>query len=345
MVRGRWPSIIVGIALLAVMAVLAGCGGDGIPIPGTPGGGGPPPPPPAGTAAVEGKVVDSENVRTVIAGAEVRLVGENPAVATDGSGRFALKELPAGSVTLRVTFPSNASYQPMDLSVPTAAHQTTHVTIAALHDDVAAPTSVTLAPAAAQVDIGGDLQFTADVRLYGSPVSLMPSLSLLGDIGTLTPSGRFTATKIGTGTVTAILETTSATATVEVVASQPPQLGTLSVSPNSLPDEGGWVRIAIAVKDGDGVKDDPEGVIAQIEKPNRRIQEVALRRETGTVRDGSWGVEWKAPANNNPPGPDGTQLEQRYSVRVKVTDRTGVVVLSKWETFVVAGVEPPPAWP
>lgn len=343
MVRGQMPIYLLGLAFMALTISLAGCGGGGGTFP--PGGGEPPPPPPPeGTARIDGVVVDSENTATVIAGAQVVVADEatdRAAIATDNTGHFQFDELPAGGVSLLVTFPLTGAYQAMTVFVDTVAHKTTHVSIAALRSGVSAPTSVTLAPADAEIDVGGELQFEADVRTYGVPVDIAPSFSLLGDIGTLLPSGLFTASKVGTGEVTAFFPSASATANVEVTPPRPPKLGTLSVSPSNLPADGGQVRIAISATDGDGVAT-VQAFIATLHKPTTTMP---LTLESGNARDGSWAGTLSVPPNSNPISPDGVQLEQRYSVRVRVVDRSGTAVTSEWVDFVVAGLEAPPSPP
>lgn len=343
MVRGQAALALVGLILIALTTGLFGCGGGGATFP--PDGGEPPVPPPVeGTARIEGVVVDSQNTATLIVGAQVVVRDsstDKPAVVTDSAGRFLLEKLPAGGVTLLVTFPSTAAYQAMAVRVDTVAQNTTHVTIAALRSGATPPNSVTLTPANVEIDIGGEVQFDADVRAYGVPVNISPSFALVGDIGTLLPSGLFTATRVGTGKVTAFFPSASATATVEVTGPRPPQLGTLSVSPANLPADGGDVRIAISATDGDGIAS-VQAIISTLNQPPSTSW---LTLESGSIRDGSWAGTFRAPANSNPIGPDGVQLEQRYSVRVRVVDRSGTAVMSRWLDFVVAGLEPPPSPP
>ncbi|MBM3471768.1 MAG: carboxypeptidase regulatory-like domain-containing protein [Armatimonadetes bacterium] len=344
MIRGRWTSIIVGTALITLAAGIVGCGSGA----GFPGGGGPPPPPPPpaqGTASIQGVVVDSQNTATRIAGAEVRLAADGQAdracVLTDGNGSFRLDKLQAGGVNVEVTFPSTPTYQAMIVPVDTVKDKTTVVTIAALRSGVTPPTSVTLSPSDAQVDVGGEVQFDADVRIYGVPANIVPSFSLLGDIGTLLPSGLFTATKVGTGEVTAFFPQASVSANVEVIGPRVPQLGTLAVSPTNLPADGGPVRIAISATDGNGIA----RVEAKIVTLNKAPGTLVLLLDSGNDRDGSWAGTFTAPANSNPIGWDGVQLDQRYSVQVKVTDRSGTSTKSGWVDFVVAGLEAPPGPP
>jgi hypothetical protein len=342
MIRGQWPAIIVGVALLALIVAIGGCGSGGGLGPAPP----PPPPPPAGgTATVQGVVVDSQNTATVIPGAQVTVAdaaaADAPAVVTDGAGRFKLEKLAAGGVDLDVTFPSTGLYQAMRVSVDTEAKTTTFVSIAALRSSTSTPTSLTLSPSNAQTDVGGEVQFVASVQSYGVPLSITPSFSLIGDVGTLTASGLFRATKIGSGDVVAFFPAVLASATVQVTAPAPPKLGTLSVSPGSLPADGGDVFIALSATDGDGIA----GAQAEITTLGKPTEKRSLILEAGSEKDGSWAAIYRAPANSNPIGPDGNQLDQRYSVRVKVTDKSGASTTTQWVDFTVVGLEPPPGPP
>ncbi|MGQ9731750.1 MAG: carboxypeptidase-like regulatory domain-containing protein [Candidatus Zipacnadales bacterium] len=338
MARGHFPVLICMVAMLVLIMLLGGCGGDGGPLPGT--GGTPPPPPPVvGSAVVQGIVVDATDVTIRIPGAQITVEGSGVGVVSDANGAFRLTQLDAGGVTLAVTFPSRPAYQAMRIVVDTKANTTTFVSIAALPAEAQKPNSVTLKPGEATIDIGGELQFTADVRVFGVPVDYTPSYSLIGSAGTLAANGLFTATRVGTAIVGAHFEGASDTSTVTVVGPRAPQLGTLNVSPVSLPSEGGTVRIAISVTDGDGVS----SVEAEVEKPNRSIEKVPLAREYGTNRDGTWAESYSVGPNTNPPAPDGTQLPQTYSVRVRARDASGASATSQWIDFTVAGVEQPPA--
>ncbi|MBM3500127.1 MAG: hypothetical protein FJX74_15835, partial [Armatimonadetes bacterium] len=340
MIRGQWPAVIVGLALIALAVALGGCGsGSGI------GGGNPPPPPPpppaAGTATIDGVVVDSQVPTVAIPGAQVVVAADAaadaPAAVTDGAGRFKLQKLAAGGVQLDVTFPSTGAYQAMRVTVDTAQKTTTFVTIAALRDEASTPTSLALSPTQAQVDVGGEVQFTAQVQSYGVPMNVTPSFSLIGDVGTLTASGLFRAAKVGTGNITAFFPGATADATVRVTAPAAPRLGTLSVSPGSLPAEGGNVYISLSTTDGDGIA----GALAEITTLGRPTIPRALILESGSPKDGSWATIYPVPANSNPIGTDGVQLEQRYSARVRVTDNSGASSTTQWADFTVAGLEPP----
>jgi hypothetical protein len=286
-------------------------------------------------------VVDATNVGTVINGALIAVVGTALNGLTDAQGNVALTNVPEGGATLDVSFPSTGAYQGLQVSVDTAANAVTQVRIAAVPTGTAAPNAVILTPANETIDIGGQILFQVDVRTFGIPVNVMPSLSLIGDIGTLLPSGLFLASQVGTGEVTAHVEGVTDTSAVEVVAPRPPRLGTLSVSPTALPADGGQVRIAVTATDGDGV----QSVVAEIEPPTRAVFSLPLALETGTSLDGSWGVVYVAGPNDNPPDPSGVQLEQRYSVRVTARDNQGATTTSQWVDFAVAGLQAPPGPP
>jgi len=262
-------------------------------------------------------------------------------VLTDGNGSFTLTKLQSGGVNLQASFPSTPVYQAMVVPVDTAANKTTIVTIAALRSGATPPTTVTLSPSNAQIDVGGQVQFDAEARAYGVPVDIAPSYSLMGDIGTLLPSGLFTATKVGTGEVTAIFPQASVSANVEVIGPRPPQIGTLSVSPASLPADGGNVRIAISATDGNGIA----SVEAKVVTLNKAPSTVIPTLDSGSILDGSWVGTFPAPPNSNPIGSDGVQLGQTYSAQVTVRDRSGASTKSGWADFVVVGLEAPPGPP
>jgi hypothetical protein len=355
MYRGQRLSVLL-VAIIVIIALLAGCSGNPpsrtLPDINPPGPG--PQPPVVGTATIQATVVDATNVGAAIEGALVAVVGTAINGLSDAQGALTLTGVSDGWATLDVSFPSTGAYQATQLVVETVANAVTQVTIAAVPTSQTPPNSVILSPANETIDIGGQVQFTADVRAYGAPVSLMPSLSLVGDIGTLLPSGLFVATQMGTGEVTAHVEGATDTSTLQVVASRPPRLGTFSVSPTSLPPEGSDlppvgiidpndipVRISIAATDGDGI----QTMTAEIERPNRSLMTLPLALEGGTARDGSWGGSYYAPPNNNPFDSSGTQLPQTYSVRVVARDASNAVTYSDWTDFEVAGLEAPPVPP
>jgi hypothetical protein len=286
-------------------------------------------------------VVDATNVGIPINGALVAVVGTAVNALSNAQGALTLSGLPAGTVTLDVSFPSTGAYRAMQVPVATVADAVTQVSIAAVPTVTTPPNYVLLNPADETIDVGGQIQFDVDVRTFGVPVTVMPSLSLIGDIGTLLPSGLFVATKVGTGQVTAHVEGLTDTSTVEVVAPRAPRLGTLSVSPTALPADGGEVRIAVTATDGDGV----QTVIAEVEQPNRALAYLPLMLEAGNSLDGSWGASYFAAANSNPASPSGVQLEQTYSVRVTARDNSAMTAQSQWVDFTVAGLESPPPPP
>ena len=334
--RGRWLSLLFVISFVAFVAVISGCGGGN-----NNAGPNPPPPPPGGTATIAGTVVDSGNVAVRVANAVIRVVGSALFGQSDAQGNFNIAGITPGSVQLDVTFPFAGNYQTMRIVVQTAANQTTQVAVAAIDSSTTVPDSVTLSPGNPTIDLGGQIAFTASVRSLGISVGVAPTFYVVGNIGTILPSGVFTAATVGTGEVGAALPSASASTTVTVIGASDPEIGQLSVSPNNLPETGGPVRIAIAARDGNGIA----AVIAEIELPSRITTNAFLVRETGSGKDGSWGGTYVAPPNNAPTGADGKQLEQRYSVRVKVTDNAGAVAYSGWLDFVVRGVDSPPPPP
>jgi len=335
-------SILWALTIIAIGLYCSGCGGLAPGHMGGGGGGGNPPPV-NGTARIQGIVVDGTNPAQRLAGAIIR-VGEAQQTS-DAFGAFAFAHLNAGIAQLGVSFPPGTGYRPAELTVPTASGEVTQVTVAAVPEAINSPDSVSISPTSAQVDVGGQAAFTLTVTALGLPSACQPSLSLSGGIGNVTPTGVFTATAQGTGLLTAAVGAASATATITVVAPTGPHLGTLSVSPNTLPADGGQVRVAITATDGTGIT----SVVATVEYPDLTRETVALRREAGTPTDGTWATAIDVPANSNPTDSQGHQLPQTYHVKVTARDARGKLAVSppgdQWATITVAGLEPPPPPP
>jgi hypothetical protein len=134
----------------------------------------------------------------------------------------------------------------------------------------------------------------------------------------------------------------SATASIEVVGALPPRMGTLSVTPDILPAEGGLVRVAVTITSGPGIR----RAVAEIRKP-KGVSTVRMTLEAGggNEKDGTWVYNLQVPPNSNKPDSTGHQLPQRYSVRVIATDARGRSVTSSWEDIDVAGLDNPPQPP
>jgi hypothetical protein len=335
-------SIPWALAIIAIGAYCSGCGGLAPGHLGGGGGGGNPPPT-HGTARIQGIVVDAANPAQRIAGATIRVAQAQQ--TSDALGAFAFTHLNAGTVVLAVSFPPEMGYRAMQIAVSTASGKLTQVTVAAVPEGINSPDSVSISPSSVQVDLGEQVTFTLTVTALGLPSVCRPSLSILGGIGSVTPTGVFTATAKGTGSLTASVGTASATATITVVAPTGPHLGTLSVSPSTLSADGGKVRIAVTATDGAGI----ERIVALIESPDGSREPVALGLEAGTLTDGTWAKEIRVPQNSNPTDPQGHQLPQTYNVKVTARDARGKQAVSppgeQWVIITVAGLEPPPPPP
>jgi len=298
--------------------------------------------PAATTSAIAGTVVDATNVTRGLVGAVITVQQTGASRTTATGGTFAIQDLPAGALTLAATFPGlTAQYQPVSVQVQTREDQTTSVVIAALPVSETPGDTITISPGSLKTDVGGRRSFAATIRRNGLAVGLAPSWYVIGGIGTVGAAGNFVATRAGTGQVTATTGTVAASAAVTVVASRPPELGTLQVSPSGLDSDGGTVRIAVTVADGNGVT----GVTATIELPDSTTPTQALARESGTEYAGTWAGNYSAPANTSPTEPGGGQPAQTYSVRVTATDGSGESIESEWKSFTVAGLEAPPPQP
>ncbi len=326
--RDPRSSLLWALAIIVIGGYLSGCGEEGGNLP-----------PIRGTARIQGIVVDAVNPAQRIAGATIR-AGQAEQVS-DASGAFAFTRLNQGTVQLAVSFQPGAGYRAAQLNVPTVSGKVTQVIVAAVPEAVNSPDNVSLDPTSGQVEVGGQVQFTATVTALGLPSPCTPSFALTGGVGAITAAGLFTATAQGTGVVTASAGAASATATITVVAVTGPRLGTLSVSPSSLPAEGGQVRIALTATSVAGII----AVTAAIEHPDGLTENVALRLGTGTHTDGTWVKARSVPANSNPTDSEGHQLPQTYNVQVTARDGQNRLATSASVSFTVVGLEPPPPPP
>lgn len=212
--------------LAALLAVLGGCGVTGGSIP--------PPPPPA-AAGVDGVVRTAwapgddrfigDGIGGVVApsGLDVIVLRDEVEVArttTAADGSFGFSELAVGSYTLRVIAPEGSLTASDDIPFELRDGRGAYVAVAlwrlAWRADA---TGLGIRPTRATVAVGETVQFGATVqgrKAVGEPISW----AVENGIGTITPSGRFTAIQTGEGVVRAILDETIATASVTVVAEQ-----------------------------------------------------------------------------------------------------------------------------
>ena len=112
--------------------------------------------------------------------------------------------------------------------------------------------TIIVAPASAALTSGSTQQFGATGRdVNGNAISsITPTWSVIGGIGTVSPSGLFTATKAGIGGVIAASESISGTANVTVTSS-PPVITSLTANPSAV-NLGATSTITVAASDPDG---------------------------------------------------------------------------------------------
>lgn len=363
----RWHTtrfVLLGVGLAALW-LWAGCnGGDGAPGPGPPG----PPAAPAGPVTIVGRVVNATSLGTGIARAAVEAPGFGIADSTAFDGRFRLEGLPYGSVALRVEFPIDPTLRPQNVTVDLnqglldPANPVFSVTIAALPVNLGAPVQVQIIPNQRTVGLGAQTVFDAELAGAGGAIAAAPTWLVTGAIGSIDATGRFTAEKVGTGSVIAQSGTAAGFATVSVMPAGPPTIEGLVAAPASLPATGGDVLIAAYVGDADGLFiEDGTGtlngeVVAVLSiAPGGAPTEMQLefqgaRPSAGTlVTAGTWSGTFTAPGNSNPIEPDGSQDPQVYETRVRARDLSGIPggdeAISAPTTFEVRGADQPPPLP
>jgi len=346
--------------IMAAAIIAVGCGGGD-------GGGGDDvtPPPPTGTATLNGQVVAANDTSQLLTSADVTIepAGETAAaqagrrtVTTGPDGGFAFTGLSAGEWTVRVTTPQSEEYGTGMARVPLVADRTTTVSVAVLPLDIAAPQSIVLDPTNSTIDVGGRIDYRAQVEGPGGTVlrDIEPTWVVEGGIGTVNPDGVFTAQSVGSGKVRAFAGNVEKASSVVVVNPRPPQVSSFRVNPQSLPATGGEIFISAAIRDGDGVQ--VQDVSAMILPAGGEPIEVDLdvTNPDSAIRcpgvpncfvDASFGAKYQVPANDNTPTADGIQAQESYSVSIRVRDRSGMTTESEFLEFVVQGIDPPPARP
>lgn len=347
----RFACICIAMAVIVTVG-LVGCGSDTEPV--TPDPAQPRPHP--DNATVSGRVVAADNVSMSLAQAEVTEPTTGRMTVTDGGGYFRLTGLPAGANTrIVVTCPRTPNYESASVTVRTEARKATTVNIAVLPVGVGTPTSLILSPSGdppPDVEQGGKLQFGAAVYVGRERVDVQPTWILSGDgVGVIDASGMFTATRPGTGLITAIAGELVATSSVIVTGPRPPQITSVLVSASPeqpVPASGGPVMITAAINDADGIRSfdagPHKGLKFEIYAPDGSVLELTPGEpEPGTtIYDGTWRLTYSVPPNSNLPDATGRQAPQTYSVRVVARDLTGAVSYSQFHDFVVLGLDAPP---
>jgi hypothetical protein len=206
--RRMWLPLLVlaGLSLCA-----AGCG-SGITDGGVPIG--------TGRAETSGQVVAAASPDQPLAGASVSLTAFDGSIyttTTDAAGDFDFKSVPVGAGLLSVSPPAGSSLRSQTLPVDVTPDSISAVT-AALPPAAAAfqVTSIVLAPLSLHLHVGGTATITAVVLGNNIPVGTFPALAVLGGVGHILRHGEFRATRIGSGTVVAVLEGQSASIPVTI---------------------------------------------------------------------------------------------------------------------------------
>jgi hypothetical protein len=317
---------------IAALCLLAGCAGPPPP---------PAPPPPGDTAKVTGSVVRADNVNAGIRGAQVEarsLTGEVLVATTaDGAGQFTLDDIPVGDIVISADAPAEPDYGSQTVpGIHLNPNDELEITITILRLDQAAPTTISLTPQQATVDVRGHVDFNAAVSSSGGVLEALPTYLLSTAIGVVDRTGNFTATQVGTGQLRAVCGTASATASIQVTPARPPAFTTYFVAPQTLRSTGGNVTITAAVNDGDGIS----LVRAEIYRPDTSVVFAVMPVDPGTAE--TYRVIYPVPPNSNPPDPSGHQASQRYSIRVVAFDNASQSSATSFVDVVVEGVDAPP---
>jgi hypothetical protein len=319
-------------ALLVAIIALAGCGGSGSSSSGTP-------PPPGSTGTIAGVAIRADATTLTLGGAQVTVLnsfGAQIATGTaDANGNFSLPGVPVGTYTVRIDNPSGGGSQSVP-GVVVNANGTSILTIAVLPQGNAAPIGLTLSPASAIIDLHGQIAFQTKVTTASGILAVTPTFILGPGLGLIDRNGNFTATEEGSGQLTAVIGSQSATASITVTAPRPPQITSFLVSPLTLTASGGPVYITVAANDGAGIR----SIKAEIYRPGMTTIILPLTLNTQTTS--TYNATFNAPANSNVPSSQGVQAPQTYSLRVVATDNNNRTTDSQFVTITVNGLVPPP---
>ncbi|MEA3402034.1 MAG: carboxypeptidase-like regulatory domain-containing protein [Armatimonadota bacterium] len=347
----RWAlGWLMGLVIIAVMTVGFGCGGDD-------GAGGVAPPTPVmGTATLAGTVVAASDPTLGVSDAVISVVDANRSGLSGAGGSYRIENLPAGTWSVQVTTPRSEHYGTANAEVPLNENETTTVHFAVLPLDVSVPEQILLDPTSATIDLNGQITYRTQLVSASSKAldSLEPTWVVTGGIGSMSPTGVFTAQSVGAGQVQAFSGSARRTSTVVVVSPRPPQINSFRLNPQILPATGGQVYISASIADGDGVR--VQDAKVQVYAPGDRIIELDMQvsnPETAIAcpglvncyRQASYNTTFAAPANDNQPTADGVQAPENYSARLLVRDRTGMTSTSEFVDFTVQGIDQPPPRP
>jgi hypothetical protein len=308
-------------------------GGAGLALLGCDGGGGTIPQ----TANISGRVVDATDPDRGIDGATVSTEQPRSRVSTTthDRGYYELTGVPAGTTKVFVTLPEDSNYQGVEIELTVTAGAEITLNITVVPKEVR-PDVVEVTPGEVTVEVGQTQDFQAIVKdQAGHVLSVEPTWSVTGNIGTIDERGRFTATSSGEGTVVATAGDQSGTATVHVEAdvNEPPIIASVQAQPERLGYRGGRVTVTAEVTDDKSVAQ----VWMVVKNPEGRpSSEIALIRQTGNVYQGIY----DAAANVQE---DGTSAV--YTVTVYAKDNENSQARPKDTTFTVQGPVRPPGKP
>ena len=186
------------------------------------------------TGDITGTVVSAAAPDTPLEAAEVRAVladGSVRTATTDSLGAFAFLGMVAGDVHLEVLPPPQAGAHRRDFVVRVAPDEETAIAVV-LESEAgqslpSPPGTLTLAPQAITVLEGEFVDFRVIFR-QTMPPELLPLWIVEGNVGTISPHGRFHARRAGRGRVVALLADQRAVAEVTVTAARSPGPGSHS---------------------------------------------------------------------------------------------------------------------
>jgi hypothetical protein len=188
---------------LALLATLAGCGGNGFT------GGGVP----IGKSRLKGLVLSAESPRTPVPNALITVrarSGSNVFTIqrlTDTLGVFDIADIPTNEVTGEVEVsvtPENPALRSQQVAFLLSNGRTASliVSLPRFSYDIAQEMTLRFSPPQATIQPGQSIRFDAQVRdRNGNELPLEPTLLFSDDFGTLNPDGTFRASSAGTGEV------------------------------------------------------------------------------------------------------------------------------------------------
>ncbi len=347
--KAATKSMLFACAVVALVSMLAGCGGGGSAVPIQPR-----PPddgqPPAGTASVAGWVVNAQDTTLALPNAQVTATpGTSTTSAADGG--FRINNLPAGAIELVVQPAAGQSFWGARLTVNVLNGIVTPVVVALVPQNLAVPDRLLLQPDQATLDPGSFITFQAYLWAGSVRSSISPSWAVEGNVGALSPGspGRFSATQVGAGKVVAVAGSQRGEADVTVTTPQPPRIWSVFINPTTQPATGGSSVMTVHATDGDGIKQ----VTAEIFKPGGAKETITLDRASGIQSNGQWvdatyAATYNFPRNTSTPDALGNQPVQTYDLRFQVQDNRNVATRKnattgqEWYQAQVLGLEAPP---